>query len=197
MLRFANAILVGERTYRLSRLLRGQLGSEGAIADPLPAGASFVLLDEHVVALARGLDALARPLQLRIVAAGRDHADPAAVALTATPGATALTPLAPVHLRALRSDSGVLISWVRRTRREGDSWDAEVPLGEEREAYEVDVLSGTGIVRTLAVSTPSVLYPAAAETADFGGPQTSLSVRAYQLSSTVGRGFVAAATVTP
>ena len=45
VLQFANAELVGERTYRLSRFLRGQAGSEWAMGDPLPAGAPFVLLD--------------------------------------------------------------------------------------------------------------------------------------------------------
>ena len=45
VLQFANAELVGERTYELSRLVRGQAGSEWAMADPLPAGAPFVLLD--------------------------------------------------------------------------------------------------------------------------------------------------------
>ncbi len=36
-------------------------------------------LDEHVVPVARGLEMLARPLSLRVVAADRDHGDPAAV----------------------------------------------------------------------------------------------------------------------
>src|SRR5205085_3704105 len=76
VLQFADATLTGERTYQLSRLLRGELGSEGAIADPLPAGAPFVVLDEHVVPLARGLDALGRAMQLRLVGASRDHGDP-------------------------------------------------------------------------------------------------------------------------
>ena len=48
---------------------------------PLPAGAPFVLLDQHLVPIARGLDTLGRNLQLRVVAAGRDHGDPTAVAL--------------------------------------------------------------------------------------------------------------------
>jgi hypothetical protein len=33
-----------------------------------------------------------------------------------------------------------------------------------------------------------VLYPAALELADFGGQQTSLSVRIFQMSVSVGRG---------
>jgi hypothetical protein len=34
-----------------------------------------------------------------------------------------------------------------------------------------------------------VLYPAALEIADFGGQQTSLSVRIFQMSVSVGRGY--------
>ncbi len=39
VIQFANAELVGDRTYALSRLLRGQAGSEWAMTAPLPAGA--------------------------------------------------------------------------------------------------------------------------------------------------------------
>ena len=38
VLQFANAELVGERTYELSRLLRGQMGSEWAMDEPLAGG---------------------------------------------------------------------------------------------------------------------------------------------------------------
>jgi len=69
VLQFANAELVGERTYKLSRLLRGQAGSEWAMADPLPAGAPFVMLDDQIVPVASGLDALGRAMTLRVGAA--------------------------------------------------------------------------------------------------------------------------------
>jgi hypothetical protein len=190
VIQFANAELAGERTYLLSRLLRGQAGSEGSMGAPLAAGAPFVLLDDHVVTLASGLNALERTLQLRVIAAGRDHGDPAALAMTATPQVTALKPLAPVHVSAARDTSGVTISWIRRTRIEGDSWVGEVPLGEDSEQYSVDILSGTAVVRTLNVTAPMVLYTTADELADFGAPQTNLRVRVAQLSATVGRGFV-------
>jgi hypothetical protein len=198
VLQFSNAELVGERTYQLSNFLRGQMGSEGAMAGPLAAGAPFVLLDRYVVPIARGLDMLGRTMQLRIVAADRGYDDPAAVALAVTPQATALKPLAPVHLNAQRTTGGVNLSWIRRKRGPMPvSWDVSVPLGEDSEAYELDVLSGTSVVRTLHTTTPNVLYAASDETADFGGPQSSLSVRAYQLSAAIGRGFPAAATLTP
>jgi hypothetical protein len=198
VLQFSNAELVGDRIYQLSNFLRGQMGSEWAMAGPLPAGAFFVMLDQHVVPIARGLDMVGRTMQLRIVAADRNHDDPAAVMLTVTPQATALLPLAPVHLSAQRTTDGVTLSWIRRKRGPMPaSWDVAVPLGEDGEAYEVDVLSGTTVVRTLHTVTPSVLYAASDETADFGGPQSTLSVRAYQLSTAVGRSFPAAATLTP
>lgn len=194
VIQFADAALVGERTYELTRFLRGQAGSEWAMAAPLPAGAPFVLLDDHVVAIARGLDALERPMTLRVVAAGRDHGDPSAVELAATPQATALRPLSPVHLNAKRTGDGVAISWIRRTRRDGDGWAVEVPLGEEREAYAVDVLDGANVVRTLDATQSSALYETADEIADFGSAQAALTLRVTQLSSTVGRGFPAEAT---
>ena len=197
VIQFANAEFVGERIYLLSRLLRGQAGSEWAMASPLSAGAPFVLLDRNVVTVASGLDALERDLQLRVVAATRDYGDPTMLPLNATPQATALRPLAPVHLKAARGGSGVTFTWIRRTRIDGDSWAGEVPLGEDSEQYTVDILSGTGVVRTLNATTPSALYTAADELADFGAAQTSLSVRVTQLSATVGAGFPATATFIP
>ena len=110
-------------------------------------------------------------MQLRIVAADRSHDDPAAVMLTATPQATALMPLAPVHLSAQRTIDGVRLSWIRRKRGVMPaSWDISVPLGEDSEAYALDVLSGSSVVRTLYASTPNALYAAADEVTDFGGP---------------------------
>jgi hypothetical protein len=166
------------------------------MADLLAAGAPFVLLDRAVVPFARGLDALERPQQLRLIVAGRDTSDPATLSLEVTPHATALMPLSPVHLKARRDAGGVTFSWIRRTRRGGDSWAAEVPLGEDREAYELDILSGDAVVRTLTAAGPSVLYAAADEIADFSAPQASFSIAVYQMSTTIGRGTPARAILT-
>jgi hypothetical protein len=45
VLQFADAELIAPQRWRLSRLLRGQAGSEGAMRDPVAAGARAVLLD--------------------------------------------------------------------------------------------------------------------------------------------------------
>lgn len=195
VIQFANAELVDDRTYRLSRLLRGQAGSEYAVSDMVPPGASFVLLDNHLVPLARGLGLLARPMPLRIAPLGRNHNDPLALALTVTPAQTALEPLAPVHLAASRTTGGIRISWIRRTRRDGDSWAIEPPLAEDREAYRVDILSGSTAVRSLESDTPSIIYASADELADFGAPIAALNVRVAQLSGQIGPGHFAQAAI--
>ena len=71
-----------------------------------------------------------------------------------------------------------------------------MPLGEDVERYEVDVLSAGTVLRTLAATAPAALYDNAAELADFGVPQDALSLRVAQLGATVGRGTPAEATLT-
>ena len=44
----------------------------------------------------------------------------------------------------------------------------EVPLAEELEAYEVEILDGAVVKRSLTTATTSALYTAAAQTADWG-----------------------------
>ena len=66
-----------------------------------------------------------------------------------------------------------------------------MPLAEETEAYEVEILDGATVLRTLAASTTSVTYSAAQQLADLGallGPGDTLDLRIYQLSAMVGRG---------
>lgn len=87
--------------------------------------------------------------------------------------------------------------WTRRARFDADGWTGEIPLGEDSEQYAVDILSGSGVVRTLTTAAPSVLDEATSELADFGSAQASLSVQVTQLSATVGRGFAASAILIP
>ena len=98
-------------------------------------------------------------------------------------------PLSPVFVRGRRSSGDLSISWIRRTRTGGDSWNAgEVPLSEASEAYEVEILNGAAVIRTVAVATPAAIYTAAQQTIDFGAPQPLVSVRVYQVSATWGTG---------
>ena len=188
------AQLVAEGVVRLSHLLRGLGGSEPEAGRRVPAGARVVVLDSALVPLTTDVVDIGRPWIYRVGPASSDHAGRMAVQLTAAARAEALKPLSPVHLRARREAGGVRLSFVRRTRVGGDNWElAEVPLSEEREAYEIEILAGNAVKRTLESASTGALYANAQEIADFGAAQTSLAVRVFQLSATVGRGFPAAA----
>jgi hypothetical protein len=109
--------------------------------------------------------------------------------ITATASGAALVPLSPVHPRARRSSTGVTISWIRRSRIDGDSWDlAEIPLGEETERYEIAILNGASVIRTGATTAPSWLYPATQELTDFGSSQVEFELVIAQTSAIMGRG---------
>ena len=186
----ARAELIGERTYRLSRLLRGRAGSEPEAARTVPAGALLVKLDEAVVPLTASLQDLGGTWRYRVGPSGRDHADPAVTELVATVGPDALRPFSPVLVSARREGGGIRLQWVRRTRRDGDGWEAnEVPLAEDAERYEIDILKEGVVIRTLASTQPSIIYGHADEMTDFGGLQSTLTLRIAQMSAAAGRGF--------
>lgn len=109
-----------------------------------------------------------------------------------------LMPYAPCHVEITQTsetDPEWEISWTRRTRI-GGAWNdliTAVHLGEGSEAYEVDILDGSGgsVLRTLSATIPSVVYTEAMGFEDFGtsGTPATLYVRVYQISEEVGRGF--------
>ncbi|MET3693502.1 baseplate multidomain protein megatron [Methylobacterium goesingense] len=185
----AGAALIGRETYRLTGLLRGLAGSEAAAGRPTPAGSLVVRLDAAIVPLVTRLDEAGRRFRYRIGPAERDPADPAFVELSAQAGLDAFRPLRPVHLRARREPAGVRLSWIRRARRDGDSWDVAEPPGEAPDAYRVTVFGRDGAsLRSLTADGPGLLYAAADEAADFGGPQDRLDVAVAQIGTLTGSG---------
>jgi hypothetical protein len=191
IVQFVEAELVGPLQYRLTRLLRGQCGSEHAAAAGAAAGADFVLLDAAVAPLDLRPDQVGTPLRWRFGPARDDHAAPSFAELTVEAEGVGLKPFAPVHLRASReaSSGDIALSWIRRTRFGGDGWAAaDVPLNEEREAYRLEILDGTTLRRTIETSSPEHSYTAAEQAEDFGGPASAFTARIAQLSAAAGAG---------
>ena len=157
----------------------------------MPAGALLVKLDEAVAPLTTNLQDLGQTWRYRIGPSGRDHADASVAEIVATVPREALRPFAPVHVAAKREAAGIRLAWTRRTRLNGDGWDAiDVPLAEDAESYEIDILDAGAVAAGRSRATqPSVLYAAAQETADFGAPQSALTLRVVQMSAVAGRGF--------
>ena len=86
VLQFGIAELIAPGRYRLSRLLRGQCGTEGAIGTPTPAGARVVMLDEAVVPLPIGEVAIGLEANWRVGPAMRSVSDRSYRAMSVHPG---------------------------------------------------------------------------------------------------------------
>ena len=197
VLQYQNATLVGAGAYNLQKLLRGQLGTEGAMAKPAPTGARIVVLDTNTLTpldMTLNQRGLAQVLRYgpSLLAAG----DATYTQVSLSFPATGLRPFSVSQISGSRMlpAADVAFTWMRRTRFAGDSWDPDVvPLNEQSEAYDLEVTDGAGhVVRTVpGLTAPSWIYPASLQTADFGAPQLAYTINLYQLSALYGRGQVA------
>jgi len=188
---FANATLEGDGTYTLSRMLRGQLGTEPYMGDPTPAGARVIIYDSQRFTSIEGTAAnLGLDVALRYGPSGVLLSDGRYVDETVVPRGVAFRPYAPTDLNQYFSGVDIVLEWKRRTRYDGDTWDVvEVPLNEEYERYEIDILDGATVVRTIQVDDATTYtYTEADQITDFGSAQTSVDWVVYQMSATFGRG---------
>lgn len=188
LFQFRDAQLIDSDTWLLSHRLRGQLGTDALMPQTWPTGSYVVLLDgaPQQISLASSLRRVAR--HYRIGPARRPVSDPSYVHKVHAFDGNGLRPYSPAHLRGSWGDGDLSLSWIRRTRVDGDSWDlAEVPLAEAREEYLVRVLDETGVLREASVSSPAFTYTAAMQVADGAG--AGLAVEVAQVSDIYGPGL--------
>ncbi len=200
LVQFATATQTGARSYKLTDLLRGQRGTEHAMRSPVPAGARIVLVNAAVKQTGLPEALIGVEQNWRVGPIGENFASSRFNAFSKTLYGKARRPLSPAHLFGRRSaETGDwALSWVRRTRIGGDSWEqVEVPLGEASEAYQLDVLTGAGgsPLRTVAITSPALLYSAEQQIADFGQPLYSFYARVRQMSASFGAGIPAEALI--
>lgn len=194
---FRTATLEPDGTYTLSGFLRGLRGTDHNTANHA-ANDWFVLLTETGVD--RFTSALADLNVAKLykgVSVGQTLQQ--TESQTFTSALEALRPLSPVNPRGIRNSSNdLVIYWRRRSRvRIGWAISALAPIGEDSESYSIDIYNalGTVVLRTLSSSAETVTYTAAQQTTDFGSPQSSINVKIYQVSASVGRGTARSATL--
>jgi len=196
LIQFGTVTSLGSGVYRLSHLLRGRNGTEWAIATHV-LGELFVLLTSGTEIVRKNMPLADVGLDRTFKAAspGQYLSDLPPTIFRNT--GVGLKPYAPCSVAGTRDGSlNLTVTWIRRTRIGGAWLDyADVPLGEATESYSIDVMNGATVVRTLTSVTPTVAYTAAQQTTDFGSAQAAITVKIYQISASVGRGYAATATV--
>ncbi|MBO9712969.1 phage tail protein [Sphingomonas sp.] len=159
LLQFGRAEPLGGNRWRLSRLWRGRRGTEAA-AGLQAEGDRFVLVEaDAVAAIELAESALGGTVSVQAQGSGDSGSD----AASASVSGRSVVPPSPVHLAAERLEGGgTAVRWVRRSRI-GWRWTdgADVPLGEEREAWRVTIMPEGGVARTEAVAEPLVTLSAA------------------------------------
>ena len=189
LFQFANATLVGPRTYDLSLRLRGQLGSDALAPLSWPPGSQVVLIDSALQQIDLAMSARGLARHYRIGAALRPVDDPSYIHRIDAFDGIGLRPYSPAHPKSVTQTNGDRqISWVRRTRIDGDSWaSVEVPLGEATESYLVQVLQGAVLKRSTTVAAPGWTYAQGQQAVD--GIVLPFTVQIAQISDRYGAGL--------
>ena len=181
-------------SFTLSNIMRGRRGTDTMVNGHV-SGETFVMLiagDIEKISLTLGERNAVR--YYKSVGSGQLFEN--AELKTLTSSHRALMPYAVSQIIAEPGTSDSIdFSWVRRTRVGGQLQDGfgKVPLNEDTEEYEIDIFDGPGgsIVRTVTgLSSPSYNYSSANQTTDgFTPPISSVTIKVYQVSAQVGRGF--------
>jgi hypothetical protein len=129
----------GNRSYTISNLLRGRFGVETPAHLTHGAGERIVFINGAETLVEIDPVRLNGAFNYKAVTTNQDVADATAVSFTWTGGT--IKPLAPTNLRGIRdSVNNLLILWDRRSRiGAGLRPYSDVPLGEERDEYLVEV----------------------------------------------------------
>jgi hypothetical protein len=184
---FASAELVGERRYRVSRLLRG-CGGTGPAIGPVGIGNRVIVLDDRPERLPVEPSWVGEEFDLRIFGGsgditGRLH--------QVGVGLGVVLPLPPAHLRAVRDapTSDVLISWTRRSRADADGWGPfDAPLDHLPERYRIEIFDGATLMRSAITEAPEFVYAAGMQSEDFGSLPTTFGFAVAQVSTAYGPG---------
>ena len=187
-------------SYILSDFLRGRFGTEWAMTTHAVGDVVVLLTDADMAWI--GIDTASIGLERQYRGITNGALIDSDASLDFTYFAVNLECLSPVYLNGSRhpSTNDWTLTWIRRSRIDGALRNyVDVALGETTESYEVEIYADNTyavVKRTLTTATTSVAYTSAQQTADFGGNQTTLYVKIYQLSATVGRGYPLTATIT-
>jgi hypothetical protein len=173
VIQFVNATLIAENTYELSRFLRAQRGSDYALDVNVANYSTFVVFNTALQDFNFTASELGNVYNLSYGPAVYTIGHPTFQNESYTVSNETMRCYSPTNVRLDRLGSSYIISWKRRARREGDTWDTvDPPLGETFEEYRVTIRNSTGaVVRTANVTEQRYIYTITNYISDFGTDQ--------------------------
>jgi hypothetical protein len=188
---FCRAVQITETTWELSKLLWGRRGTEHFIGTPLAGDRAVLISGNGIIRLPLTAAQIDEEYVYKAVSISADFND--GTDYTYAGNGQALEPFSPTALDIARQANGdILITWTRRDRLGQELTDFVDPISDPPLSFEVDIFgngSPTVILRTITSSVESATYTNAQQFTDSGSPTpTTLTVRVYQISATVGRG---------
>jgi len=190
---FTTATLEGNGSYTLSGLLRGLAGTEWAMSTHTTSD-RFVLLDANIARIESTSGRMGATTRFKAVSSGAYLEDIEAFEEVTFDNLN-LKPWSVAQINGSRDGSNNLtINWVRRSRRIAAMLWTPV-LEEASEAYLIHIMNGAATVRILNASTNTVDYTASQQTLDGLTPGDPVTIKIYQVSESVGAGYVEEATI--
>lgn len=199
IIQFQIATLVGtasngiNKNYTVSKLMRGMLGTEQYISTHV-ASEICVLLDNRIARFVSPETRVGDTVY-RVASSGQDVDDLTSQTVTNT--GICLKPFSPVNLRGFKSAAAswdIDLLWDRRDRLAPTLLSgSDIPMSEVVELYDIEIYTSDFVTlkRTVSSNTvPAYSYSNADQVTDFGSTQSSIGLKVYQISATVGRGFV-------
>ena len=167
VVQFRAAELVGGDVWRLTGLLRGQQGTEPATVAGAESGALAVFLGTGLERMQSSAGERGLPLLWRAGPVGTTAGGAGVSETVVTMTGVHDRPWSPAHLgRVTRDDGGVDLSWMARSRLDGDRWDGD-PAASDPSRFRIRLLDAGAPVRTIEVSAAMATCSAASLGLDF------------------------------
>lgn len=182
IIQFGEATLVGTGLYRLSRLMRGRLGTEAHISSHV-VGERCVLLDSNIRYMEDSQANIDVEMVYKAIAFGSTQDEVDSETFTHT-GNIMRNP-APVQVHSGLNTAGAwVIEWTRRNR--ANYWWATSglsPINDAAESYRLRFYDLNGVLKgEVTSSTATYTYSRALQITHFGHPVLSYEVRIAQIS---------------
>lgn len=187
---FKNAVLVGTNTYEVSRFMRGRRGTYVSMSSHQD-GEQFLVLGDGLVSVDIPAGTVGFPRYYKGVSTGQAVGDVSATPFTIE--SNRLKPLEVAHLKGVRLQAGIQVTWLRRTRLSADWRDGvDAPLDDTNLLFHVDLLDGINgnLLRRIQAQNSSYFITLATLADVYGSSSATAYISVVQVNDVVGEGVV-------